>query len=61
MCAALAGEEAPQRDGNGEDHVEVRNRQQVLKLSLGLQFLVEAAIARVVLVAAGVVGVVAAS
>jgi hypothetical protein len=41
--------------------VEVRHRQEVLKLSLGPQPLVEATTARAVPVAAGVVGVVARS
>ena len=58
VTPVLAEKEAPQRDGHREDHVEVRDRQQVRELGLGPQTLVEATAARTVPVAAGVVGVV---
>jgi hypothetical protein len=58
MTPVLPEKEAPQGDGHREDHVEVRDRQQVWELGLGPQTLVEAAAARTVPVAARVVGVV---
>jgi hypothetical protein len=58
MTPVLSAEEAPKRDGDREDHVEVRDRQQVRDLGLGPQTLVETTAARAVTVAAGVVGVV---
>ena len=58
MTPVLPEKEASQREGHREDHVEVRDRQQVWELGLGPQTLVEAAAARTVPVAAGVVGVV---
>jgi hypothetical protein len=58
VTPVLPEKEAPQRDGQREDHMEVPDRQQVRELGLGPQTLVETAAARTVPVAAGVVGVV---
>ena len=58
VTPVLPEKEAPQRDGHREDHVEVRDRQQMRDLGLGPQTLIETTAARTVPVAAGVVGVV---
>lgn len=58
VTAEIPGKEGTQRDRQGEHDVEVRDGQKVWKLCFGPQTLIEAAAARAVSVAAGVVGVV---
>ena len=51
-----SSEEGMQGNGNGEDEVKVRNREEGLLLGLGPQRLLEAAAARTVPVTTGVIG-----